>query len=152
MLSIRMPAVLKARVRAEADKQGVKLAEFVAEACRMRLDGDVAQSVEPKGGQTAYAGSSSAVFTTACYWCGPIDPSKSHMCSPIPQSLRDICAEKVAGDMPKGYKLSVGDDPIIEVEFCGQTWWDGGEQYECLMAAGHREAHGLRGMVRKLDA
>ena len=39
-----------------------------------------------------------------------------------------------------------------EVDICGKTWWEDGEQFECLMDKGHREAkHGLRGMFRKLE-
>jgi hypothetical protein len=40
-----------------------------------------------------------------------------------------------------------------EIPICGKKWWEDGEQYECLMDKGHKEQkHGLRGMVRRLDA
>jgi hypothetical protein len=40
----------------------------------------------------------------------------------------------------------------IEIPICGKTWWEEGEQYECLMDKGHKESkHGIRGMVRRLE-
>lgn len=69
---------------------------------------------------------------------------------PDMQALRDICAGKLPSDMPSG-ATGYNEEPIIEVEFCGKTWWEDGEQYECLMDKGHPEAkvgkHGLRGLV-----
>jgi hypothetical protein len=66
------------------------------------------------------------------------------------QALRDICAGKLPQLTP-----SMQDSlRVAEVPICGKTWWEDGEQYECLMDAGHREAlankHGLRGMVRNI--
>jgi hypothetical protein len=107
----------------------------------MRLDGDVAQLVEPKGGQTAYEGSSPSVST-----------------KPDMQALRDICAGKIdLGHIPTRAGGAVcGDDSGLtnsEIPICSKTWWEDGEQYECLMDKGHRETkHGMRGMVRRLDA
>jgi hypothetical protein len=44
---------------------------------------------------------------------------------------------------------------VVDVPICAKTWWEDGEQYECLMDKGHREAllgkHGLRGMVQRID-
>jgi hypothetical protein len=64
---------------------------------------------------------------------------------PDMRALRDICA----GIEPPA-DLSFGG---LEIPICGKTWWEDGQQYECLMDAGHREQkHGMRGMVRRLDA
>jgi hypothetical protein len=42
--------------------------------------------------------------------------------------------------------------PAVETPICGKSWWEDGEQYECLMDKGHREQkHGMRGMVRRLE-
>lgn len=63
------------------------------------------------------------------------------------QDLRDICAGKV-----QVREKSAGDAGAAEIPICGKTWWEDGEQYECLMEAGHKESkHGMRGMVRRLE-
>lgn len=68
-----------------------------------------------------------------------------HASKPDMQALRDICA----GKNPEPFKSMA----ISEIPICSKTWWEDGEQYECLMDKGHKEQkHGLRGMVRKLDA
>jgi hypothetical protein len=71
------------------------------------------------------------------------------------QALRDICAgnlgitDRAAFDA--GWDRGEAKE---EVPICGKTWWEDGEQYECLMDKGHREAkigkHGLRGLVRTI--
>jgi RecJ-like exonuclease len=157
VLSIRMSSILKARIRAEADKQGVKLAEFVAEACRTRLDaagsGTIARhDKEPSKdlngvGQVSGSG------------------------KPDIQALRDICAGKIDNLLcnvcgkhvathrdGKCYPDTFPNEPAkyaVEIPICGKTWWEEGEHWECLMDTGHREGlvgkHGLRGMVRRLD-
>ena len=54
---------------------------------------------------------------------------------------------------PHTHGLSRSAD-TMEIPICGKTWWEEGEQYECLMDSGHIEArvnkHGLRGMVRTI--
>lgn len=64
---------------------------------------------------------------------------------PTMQELRDICVGQATSPF-----VSI---PIIEIPICGKDWWEEGDHFECMMDAGHREQkHGLRGMVRKLDA
>lgn len=61
--------------------------------------------------------------------------------------LRAICA----GTIVTQDSVASGFD-MVEVPICGKKWWEDGENYECLMDAGHREQkHGLRGMVRRLE-
>lgn len=133
--TIRIPDVLQARIDSEAGESG--RSKWILEACRMRLDavGDNS-AVEVK---TVNAGMASLPSTPHA-GANPDHSSKLTM-----QALRDICAGK----------LSKSDvDPMIpdEVPICGKTWWEDGEEYECLMDAGHREQkHGLRGMVRVIS-
>lgn len=65
---------------------------------------------------------------------------------PTRQALREICAGKLASDLPTSL-MSIGD-----IIICGKRWWEDGTQYECLMDKGHRDhKHGLRGMVQRLE-
>jgi hypothetical protein len=42
-------------------------------------------------------------------------------------------------------------DPLAS-PICGKMWWEDGERYECLMEQGHLDrAHGVRGMVRRVE-
>jgi hypothetical protein len=75
------------------------------------------------------------------------------------QSLRDICAGKGLGSIkyhnidtdPMGRALA--SIPRTEIPICSFRWWEDGEQYECLMDAGHSIPlkHGRNGMVRRVD-
>lgn len=69
---------------------------------------------------------------------------------PTMQSLRDICAGS------SKQLQNFHDEELlhgIEIPICGFKWWEEGEQYECLMDAGHSIPlkHGRNGMVRKVD-
>lgn len=74
------------------------------------------------------------------------------------QALRDICAGNLPAPpivvgitTPNGNHYDFPD--AAEVPICGKTWWEDGEQYECLMDAVHKNLkHGQGGMVRRLDA
>jgi hypothetical protein len=135
--TIRIPDVLQARIDAASAEVG--RSKWILEACRLRLDRD-SSVVEQRG----------AIVTKATGSI-PVPDSKPDM-----QALRAICAGKLPGDMPSGatgYKLSLNDEAIIEVEFCGKTWWEDGEQYECLMDKGHKALKcGQRGMVRRIES
>ena len=73
----------------------------------------------------------------------PTAPIKPNM-----QDLRDICAGKTIQQV----FTDIQNREPAEIPICGKTWWEDGEQYECLMDKGHRELkHGMRGMVRRLD-
>lgn len=49
-----------------------------------------------------------------------------------------------------------GSEPIqhvvAEVPMCRFSWWEDGEQYECLMDKGHKSVkHGQAGMVQRVE-
>lgn len=71
------------------------------------------------------------------------------MAEPTIQELRDICA----GKLPVALAIQERTAILSEIPMCLKDWWEDGEHYECLMDQGHREQkHGMRGMVRRLDA
>jgi len=145
--TIRIPDVLQARIDSAAGDES--RSKWILEACRMRLDVESSKRPEPEPvtgrkaqKDTSYgAGDASAASVTAK---GDSQPR------PTMDSLRAICAGKIEAKPPSG----TPSDPT-EVPICGKTWWEDGEQYECLMDAGHREGlsgkHGLRGMVQRLE-
>lgn len=168
MCAARLPETLIKRIDSAAASGGVSRAQFIAEACRMRLDGDVADRAPVRGSQStaavlspelAVAGSSPAVSTKPgmassrdgleCVQCGELDGKHKTDCP----ALREICAGKIGSKT-----MAFSDIPIIVAgegnirPICGKTWWEDGEHYECMMDKGHREQkHGLRGMVRVLE-
>jgi hypothetical protein len=122
-VNVRYSNILLARIDSAAGEG--KRSEWILEACRMRLEGS-------RGIGEATSSSNEHELP---------DSSKLDM-----QDLRDICAGKPAPFVGIPVYLS-------EITICGKTWWEDGEHYECLMDKGHREQkHGLRGMVRRLDA
>lgn len=79
----------------------------------------------------------------------PLTDSKINM-----DALRDIAAGRLTraqtmfSDSIAPYKPPY----VADVPTCSKTWWEDGNQYECLMDKGHRDQkHGLRGMVRRLE-
>lgn len=52
-----------------------------------------------------------------------------------------------------GSQLEQHEPEILPpLSVCGKTWWEDGEQYECLMESGHRNPkHGQGGLSRKID-
>ena len=147
--TLRIPKDLRRLLEAEAARTECTLAATVVNMCWMGLEVRGGGLVNCPPAKERLKG---ATLVPATH--GQVGGDER--LPPDMQVLREICAGKLPGDMPKGatgYKLSLGDEPIVEVEFCGKTWWEDGEQYECLMDKGHKELkHGMRGMVRKLDA
>lgn len=148
-VNMRVPEVLLARIDSAAGEDG--RSKWILEACRMRLD--------------CLQAASDPIYSSH-------NPSKDNFeINPsvdpkaIISHLRDICDGKL---QPHNLREIQADESGIpysvqsEIPICGKTWWEdvceGGErvQFECLMDKGHREAlagkHGLRGMVRRLDA
>lgn len=82
----------------------------------------------------------------------PSEDGRRADCSPAPptmQVLRDICSGSITHYPLGGHTLI---DELKEIPICGKTWWEDGEQYECLMDKGHKELkHGMRGMVRVIS-
>lgn len=73
---------------------------------------------------------------------------------PDMQGLRDICAgqvTQVSASSAAAHPYKGIDRGSIDIGICGKTWWEDGEQYECLMDKGHKELkHGMRGMFRSV--
>lgn len=148
---IRIPDVLQNRIDKVAGKRG--RSKWILDACRMRLDGGRSSAVEDVLGTHQ----NKAGETTTVAGSNPAPTTKPDM-----DALRAICA----GDIPAtvGVEAISGHttrDRIVanlhrvasEIPICGHTWWENGEQWGCLMDSGHKESkHGMRGMVRKLDA
>lgn len=41
--------------------------------------------------------------------------------------------------------------PVAEIPLCNVSWWEDGNQYQCLMDRGHKSPkHGMHGMVRNI--
>lgn len=148
-VNVRYSNVLLARIDAAAGEG--KRSEWILEACRMRLDtvGD-SSAADVK---TVNAGVASLPSTPHA-GSNPDHSAKSTM-----QDLRDICAGKIVKSSYEGLDGAHGEEKSkhtptqIEIPICGKDWWEDGEHYECLMDHGHREQkHGMRGMVRRLDA
>jgi hypothetical protein len=156
-VNARYPKDLLARIDAAAGEG--KRSEWILEACRMRLDGRVAELADAGDLKSSSLGSDGSSPSSATISANsskaeqlthngqdvgstPASRTKLDM-----QALRDICAGGV-----QVQEKSAGGAGAIEIPICGKTWWEDGEHYECLMDAGHREQkHGLRGMVRRLD-
>lgn len=70
------------------------------------------------------------------------------------QALRDICAgqgSQVVASSAANHPYMGIERGSVEIAICGKTWWEEGEQYECLMDKGHKESkHGMRGMFRSV--
>ena len=114
--SIRIPDVLYGRIKAASDGS---MAEWILEACRMRLDGDT--SVAEEAGGTSVGGS--------------IPPPQS--IKPDMQALRDICAGKIG-------EAVYSDSPPL-IPFCTYTEYDGttGQNMKCgLYQHGSKQRHG----------
>lgn len=123
--------------------------KWILDACRMRLDDSTKSGdssvVEQRSSSPLVAGSS------------PAPRSKPNM-----EALRAICARKGVGD--ERTLGNNGDDncsglggdmpsilPMAEVPICGKTWWEDGENYECLMDKSHKTPKcGQRGMARNI--
>ena len=77
----------------------------------------------------------------------------SDKANPDMQALRDICAGKPQTNNDWGIHPQMQADIQAEIPICGKTWWEDGDQYECLMDAGHSIPlkHGRNGMVRRVD-
>jgi hypothetical protein len=130
-VNMRVPEVLLARINAAAGEQRTA---WILEACRMRLD-----RIDCPGSNPGSEGIS----------LGQLKPNI--------RTLHDIFAGKKP--LPPAQVGNLGVVPLsafpsrVEIPICGKTWWEDGEQYECLMDKGHKEQkHGMRGMVRRLDA
>lgn len=127
--TIRIPDVLQVRIDSAAGVDG--RSKWILEACRMRLDGEGSSAVEQRSSSPRVGGS--------------IPPPRS---KPDMQTLRDICSPKTTVEA-----VRMAFPATAEIPICGKTWWEEGEQCEFLMDAGHKEQkHGMRGMVRRLDA
>lgn len=132
--TLRIPKILLSRLDAYADNHDMTRAQLVIEACRAYLDDD-SGSLEMYGKPLTVNDVNSADFGVVV--------NRSPGAVPDIQALRDICAGKVA---------VTDHEPQAEIPMCMKTWWEDGEQYECLMDKGHKELkHGQRGMVRKID-
>lgn len=125
--TLRMPIVVLSRLEAYSRKNGMTQAQAVIQACREFLD-----------------------------------PAKPYMIErrSVADQVHDLSAPVIlehlddAADVRRKLQCAINSlSPSHEIPICGKAWWEDGEQYECLMDAGHREAkHGMRGMVRRLDA
>lgn len=144
-LNIRdVPAELIRKLKADAATRGTSMRVHVlgilAKPHGFMSFGNVAERLNAApddGGNTRVEGSNPSVTA-----------------KPDMQALRDICAGKGLSfmeiDIPQGEH---GTAARVEIPICGKTWWEDGEQYECLMDKGHKNPkHGMAGMVRKLDA
>jgi hypothetical protein len=71
--------------------------------------------------------------------------------------LRSIPGIYKASDMVDGHVPPPPDVEVlrpaeIEIPICGKKWWEDGEQYECLMDAGHKSLKcGQKEMVRRIE-
>jgi hypothetical protein len=73
-------------------------------------------------------------------------PHSKSVCDAI---LARVQAEMIESEQ-SDYLLRTAN--LAEVPICGKTWWEDGEQYECLMDKGHKALKcGQRGMVRKVE-
>lgn len=134
MCAARLPEMLVARIDSAAASCRVSRAQFIAEACRMRLDGEGSSVVEPGPSKADVAGSI------------PAPRSKPDM-----RTLREICAGNRFADLHGNME---GVEPRIanEIPICGKQWWEDGNHYECLMDKGHKEPkHGLGGVVMVVE-
>ena len=145
MCAARLPEMLVKRIDSAAASGGVSRAQFIAEACRMRLDGPIIGKVVSVG--TVQPPDS---LPPLPYYQGESTEYPGLERSGVPmQALRDICAGKTNGQL---LAAVIHATPEVEIPICGKTWWEDGEQYECLMDKGHKEQkHGMRDMVRRLD-
>lgn len=142
MCATRLPEVLVNRVDAAAQSCGISRAQFIADACRMRLDGPVAGKVVSVGTvQPPDNLSAIPYFQVESTDYAGLERKLSL------QALRDICA----GNLPITSNAPI-DVEKAEISICAKNWWEDGEHYECLMDKGHKEQkHGMRGMFRRLE-
>ena len=168
MCAARLPELLVKRIDAAAKSGGVSRAQFIAEACRMRLDGSQHGYSSASASQGADSANTNKVLVVDGVFSSgnsenesnsearrgdvqEVPRNESHKHQIDMQTLREICAGK--GVTEGAATVAYLDKSAHETPICGKTWWENGEQYECLMDKGHREQkHGLRGAVRRLDA
>ena len=127
VLSIRISAILKSRIKSEAEKRGEKLAQFVAEACRMRLDGAGIEHISSSPPPPHYQVASTDYPGLEC--------SKPDM-----QMLRDVCAGK-RFTMPATQDAPGKPCPYIEYDS------DSGESYRCVLSEHPAKIKHVRGAI-----
>jgi hypothetical protein len=122
--TIRIPDVLQNRIDMAAGDNG--RSQWILEACRMRLDlgSDLVERAHLAQGEP----------------------------KPDMQSLRDICVGNIRRTPEVLVRPEFSAQPASpEIAICGKTWWEDGENYECLMDKGHKALKcGQRGMVRNI--
>lgn len=137
-----------------------KRSEWIFEACRMRLDGAVENCASVQGTHQSKAGETEQA-------AGRIQPTVTQP-NPSLEERKSIAlaamaqAEKTFGEkiFAGAIDLAMSSPPEIdfrpdrtEIPICSFKWWEDGEQYECLMDAGHSIPlkHGRNGMVRRIN-
>lgn len=156
-VNVRVPEILLSRI--DKDAGDGERSKWILDACRMRLDGLAHGPNDPHVGGAAQSASSFTQGNTKSL--GLTEEFENGEQPPLTneekmQALRYICAgadKRVAAAGVHGLADLLRDKPNFEIPICGKDWWEDGDHFECLMDAGHREQkHGMRGMVRKLDA
>jgi hypothetical protein len=131
--TIRIPDVLQARIDSAAGDES--RSKWILEACRMRLDCGDSSRVEQRPSSPQVEGSIPSPRS--------IDPSFTVGTAPRQDLLAKLRAS-VAAIESKPH----APEPEIEIPLCHKTWWEDGEQYECLMDKGHKNPkHGQFGKV-----
>jgi hypothetical protein len=162
-VNVRVPDVLVGRLRSRANEDGVSVAQVVIAACRQYVaaasnEADVIAILQRNEGskplcvghyedwaivQAARASERKTIVQDAVSTPAPTTKT------PIAMVTADGVCSTLWNytDQVKGIPVIHDASPI-----CGKMWWEDGERYECLMERGHLDrAHGVRGMVRRVE-
>jgi hypothetical protein len=127
MCAARLPEMLVKRVDAAAASAGVSRAQFIAEACRMRLDGPIVGKVVSVGTIQPPDNLPPLPY----YQVESTDYPGLERRKTDTQRLRDICAGKI--------DIMIPSDGAPEPVLCThKEWAEDGEQYRCRLQAGHK--------------
>jgi hypothetical protein len=146
-VNVRVPDVLVGRLRSRANEDGVSVAQVVIAACRQYVD---AASNEADVIAILQRNEGSKPLCVGHYEDWAIVQAARA------SERKTIVQDAVSTPAPTAktpIAMVTADGVIHDASpICGKMWWEDGERYECLMEQGHLDrAHGVRGMVRRVE-